>query len=149
MKNLIFKAFALAGLAMVFMAFSPSNNLVNISNASSRSVVSKEITKTKTYKIRFGLLSKSGAKILSGNYDVGSFIATNNATGEVFDTYYGGGFQSLPAYYEGISEGDYTFSAMQGQGGWVGYGSVVRTVSDAQVDADGYVTIYIPITWEE
>jgi hypothetical protein len=38
---------------------------------------------------------------------------------------------------------------MQGQGAWTGYGSVVATVSDAQVDADGYITVYIPITWEE
>jgi len=38
---------------------------------------------------------------------------------------------------------------MQGQGGWVGYGSVTGEVSDAEVDTDGYVTVYIPIVWEE
>ncbi|KMQ59876.1 hypothetical protein ACM39_18110 [Chryseobacterium sp. FH2] len=148
MKNLILTTLAFAG-GIVFTAFSSSDNLMNVAHASEKSADLKEISKTKTYKIRFGLLSKNGTKILSGNYDVGSFIATNNMTGESFDTYYGGGFQSLPVYYEGIPAGTYTFSAMQGQGGWVGYGSVVGTVSDLEVDADGYVTVYIPIAWEE
>ncbi|BFO64782.1 hypothetical protein KCF3NO3_07650 [Chryseobacterium sp. KCF3-3] len=105
--------------------------------------------KSQTYKIRYGLLSKNGTKILSGNYDVGSFLAENMTTGEVYDTYYSGGFQSVPQYYDGLPAGTYIFSAMQGQGGWVGYGTVVATVSDAQVDSDGYITVYIPIIWEE
>lgn len=112
-------------------------------------VSKKEISKTQTYNIRYGLMSQNGTKTLSGSYDVGSFVATNTATGESFETYSGGGFQTLPKYYEGIPAGTYTFTAMQGQGGWVGYGSVTGIVSSDQVDADGYVTIYIPIIWEE
>lgn len=112
-------------------------------------VSKKEISKTQTYNIRYGLMSQNGTKTLSGSYDVGSFVATNTATGESFETYSGGGFQALPKYYEGIPAGTYTFIAMQGQGGWVGYGSVTGIVSSDQVDADGYVTIYIPIIWEE
>lgn len=112
-------------------------------------VEKKEVSKTQTYTIRYGLMSQNGTKNLSGSYDVGSFVATNTATGESFETYAGGGFQTLPKYYEGIPAGTYTFTAMQGQGGWVGYGSVTGVVSDDQVDDDGYVTIYIPIVWEE
>lgn len=112
-------------------------------------VSKKEISKTQTYTIRYGLMSQNGTKTLSGSYDVGSFVATNTATGESFETYSGGGFQALPKYYEGIPAGTYTFTAMQGQGGWVGYGSVTGIVSSDQVDGDGYVTIYIPIIWEE
>ncbi|MEC5173476.1 hypothetical protein [Chryseobacterium nepalense] len=112
-------------------------------------VSKKEISKTQTYTIRYGLMSQNGTKTLSGSYDMGSFVATNTATGESFETYAGGGFQALPKYYEGIPAGTYTFTAMQGQGGWVGYGSVTGIVSSDQIDADGYVTIYIPIIWEE
>lgn len=112
-------------------------------------VEKKEVSKTQTYTIRYGLMSQNGTKNLSGSYDVGSFVATNTATGESFETYAGGGFQTLPKYYEGIPAGTYTFTAMQGQGGWVGYGSVTGVVSDDQVDDDGYITIYIPIVWEE
>ncbi|MDR6160087.1 hypothetical protein QF023_003603 [Chryseobacterium sp. SLBN-27] len=109
----------------------------------------KEVSKTQTYTIRYGLVSQNGTKTLSGSYDVGSFVATNTATGESFETYAGGGFQALPKYYEGIPAGTYTFTAMQGQGGWVGYGSVMGVVSEDKVDDDGYITIYIPIVWEE
>jgi hypothetical protein len=109
----------------------------------------KEVSKMQTYTIRYGLVSQNGTKTLSGSYDVGSFVATNTATGESFETYAGGGFQALPKYYEGIPAGTYTFTAMQGQGGWVGYGSVTGVVSEDEVDDDGYITIYIPIVWEE
>ncbi|RXM40379.1 hypothetical protein BOQ62_06665 [Chryseobacterium sp. CH21] len=146
MKKSIFTVSALIGLLAVTTSFS-SGEVVE--GNTPRSVVSDKIPKTQTYKIRYGLLSKSGTKILSGNYDVGSFIAENMTTGEVYDTYYSGGFQSVPQYYDGLPAGTYTFSAMQGQGGWVGYGTVVATVSDAQVDSDGYITVYIPIVWEE
>ncbi|NML58947.1 hypothetical protein [Chryseobacterium cheonjiense] len=112
-------------------------------------VEKKEASKSQTYTIRYGLVSQNGTKTLSGSYDIGSFIATNTVTGESFETYAGGGFQSLPKYYEGIPAGTYTFTAMQGQGGWVGYGSVTGVVSQDQVDADGYITVYIPIVWEE
>lgn len=149
MKNLTLKAIAFTGLSALAMSCSSDDELLVESQPSAQPAVSKESLKVKTYKIQYGLLTKSGTKILSGNYDVGSFIATDTATGVVYDTYYSGGFQSLPQYYEGIPAGTYVFSAMQGQGGWVGYGSVSAVVSDTQVDADGYVTVYIPISWEE
>lgn len=146
MKKSIFTVSAFIGLLTVTTSFSSGETVeVNVT----RPEVSDKTPKAQTYKIRYGLLSKSGTKILSGNYDVGSFVAENIATGEVYDTYYSGGFQSVPQYYDGLPAGTYTFSAMQGQGGWVGYGTVVATVSDAQVDSDGYITVYIPIVWEE
>ncbi|MDR6404566.1 MULTISPECIES: hypothetical protein [Chryseobacterium] len=148
MKNITAKALLFVGLISIVTSFSSNDDLRNVETQNS-AVNSKEVSKTKTYNIRFGLLSQSGTKILSGSYDVGSFVATNNATGETFETYAGGGFQSIPKFYEGIPAGTYTFTAMQGQGGWVGYGSVTGEVSDAQVDADGYITVYIPIVWEE
>ncbi|EFK36466.1 Uncharacterised protein [Chryseobacterium gleum] len=146
MKKSIFTVSACIGLLAVATSFSSAEIVENNKNGAE---LSDTATKTQTYKIRYGLLSKSGTKILSGNYDVGSFLAENMATGEVYDTYYSGGFQSVPQYYDGLPAGTYTFSAMQGQGGWVGYGTVVATVSDAQVDSDGYITVYIPIIWEE
>ena len=141
------KTLAVVGFTTVLTSFTTTDVLKN--DEPSSNVSSKEVAASKTYKIRYGLLTKSGTKVLSGNYDVGSFVATNTITGETFDTYYGGGFQSLPAYSEGLPEGTYEFYAMQGQGGWVGYGSVTSSVSDAQVDSYEYVTIYIPISWEE
>lgn len=149
MKNSIVKILAFAGLAIIFTGCSSNDDFMADSQANLNNKTSKEASKTKTYHVRYGLLSSTGTKILSGNYDVGSFIATNNNTGESYDTYASGGFQSLPKYYDGLPAGTYTFTAMQGQGGWVGYGSFTGMVSDAQVDADGYVTVYIPIAWEE
>lgn len=144
-------ALALAGMSAVAVSCSSNDDITDIQTRSQEknSDLLKEISKTKTYKVRFGLLSQSGTRILSGNHDVGSFLAENTDTGEVYDTYYSGGFQTLPQYYEGIPAGNYIFSAMQGQGGWTGYGSVIMTVSDAQIDADGYITVYIPVTWSE
>ncbi|CAH0238449.1 MULTISPECIES: hypothetical protein [unclassified Chryseobacterium] len=148
MKKTTFTALAFIGLLGTAVSWSSTDNVMK-TQSQARPEVSKNETKEQTYKIRYGLLSKNGTKILSGSHDVGSFLAENMTTGDVYDTYYSGGFQTLPQYYEGIPAGTYTFSAMQGQGGWTGYGSVVVTVSDAQVDADGYITVYIPITWEE
>ncbi|MDQ1855529.1 MULTISPECIES: hypothetical protein [unclassified Chryseobacterium] len=146
MKKSIFTGAALIGLLTVVTSFS-TREIAEPHKGSSE--IADKTPQTQTYRIRYGLLSKNGTKILSGNYDVGSFLAENMTTGEVYDTYYGGGFQSVPQYYEGLPAGTYTFSAMQGQGGWVGYGTVVATVSDAQVDSDGFITVYIPIIWEE
>jgi len=146
MKKSIFTVSACIGLLAVVTSFSSTETVENNKTCSETADITP---KSQTYKIRYGLLSKSGAKILSGNYDVGSFLAENMATGEVYDTYYSGGFQAVPQYYDGLPAGTYTFSAMQGQGGWVGYGTVIATVSDAQVDSDGYITVYIPIIWEE
>ena len=146
MKKSIFTVSAFIGLLAVTTSFT-SKEITETHKGCSE--ITDKTPATQTYKIRYGLLSKNGTKILSGNYDVGSFLAENMATGEVYDTYYGGGFQSVPQYYNGLPAGTYTFSAMQGQGGWVGYGTVVATVSDAQVDSEGYITVYIPIIWEE
>jgi hypothetical protein len=148
MKISVFKTMAFVALSI--MALSCSNDeMISDVQPQTHSETSKQVLKTQTYKLRFGIVNLDGTKSLSGNYDVGSFLAENTVTGEVYDTYYGGGFQALPAYNEGIPAGTYTFSAMQGQGGWAGYGSVTGTVSDAQVDADGYITVYIPMTWAE
>lgn len=144
MKNSAVKILLAAGVIIVGSSFS-----TNESNSPKTGDPSKEAAKAKTYKIRYGLLGQDGSKTLSGSYDVGNFIATNTVTGQSYDTYYGGGFQTLPAYFDDLPAGNYTFTAMQGQGGWVGYGSVTSEVSDAKVDTDGYVTIYIPIAWEE
>lgn len=144
MKKTIFTVSAFVGLLAVTTSFS-SKDLVEASSKV-RSEVSDQESKTQTYKIRYGLLSKSGTKMLSGTYDLGGFTAENTVTGEV---YYSDGYRSLPQYSEDIPAGTYTFSGIQGQGGWVGYGSVTATVSDAHVDADGYITVYIPIIWEE
>ena len=146
MKKSIFTVSACIGLLTVVTSFSSTEIVENNKICSE---TTDTTPKYQTYKIRYGLLSKSGAKILSGNYDVGSFLAENMVTGEVYDTYYSGGFQTVPQYYDGLPAGTYTFSAMQGQGGWVGYGTVIATVSEAQVDSDGYITVYIPIIWEE
>jgi hypothetical protein len=148
MKNMKSTALLFVGLLSIVSSCTSGDDFTSVETHKTP-VSAKEAAKSKTYNIRYGLLSQNGTKILSGSYDVGSFIATNTITGETFETYAGGGFQSLPKYYEGIPAGTYTFTAMQGQGGWVGYGSVTGTVSDAQIDADGYITIYIPIVWEE
>ncbi|UWX60558.1 hypothetical protein N0B40_19490 [Chryseobacterium oranimense] len=148
MKMTIFKTMAFVALATTALSCS-NDEMISDVQTQPHSETSKQALKTQTYKLRFGIVNLDGTKSLSGNYDVGSFLAENTATGEVYDTYYTGGFQSLPAYNEGIPAGTYTFSAMQGQGGWAGYGSVTGTVSDAQVDADGYITVYIPMTWAE
>lgn len=147
MRNTISKMLLLF-ISMAAITGCSSNDDLIVENTSIPTE-KKEVSKTQTYTIRYGLISQSGIKTLSGSYDVGSFVATNTATGESFETYAGGGFQALPKYYEEIPAGTYTFTAMQGQGGWVGYGSVTGIVSDDQVDDDGYITIYIPIVWEE
>ncbi|KXH85706.1 hypothetical protein [Chryseobacterium kwangjuense] len=149
MKISILKTMASAIFLAAAVSCSSHDEMMADTQTQSKSDFSTEALKTKTYKLRFGLISLDGTKTLSGNHDVGSFLAENTVTGEVYDTYYGGGFQTLPGYYDGVPAGDYTFSAMQGQGGWTGYGSVTGTVSDAQVDADGYITVYIPVTWAE
>ncbi|MDP9961109.1 hypothetical protein [Chryseobacterium lathyri] len=149
MKISIFKTITFTLLSAVVISCSSNDDMITDAKPQAHSETSKEASKTKTYKVRFGLISLNGTKTLSGSHDVGSFLAENTVTGEVYDTYYSGGFQTLPAYYEGIPAGTYIFSAMQGQGGWTGYGSVTGTVSDTQVDADGYITVYIPVTWAE
>ncbi|AZB00092.1 hypothetical protein EG359_10865 [Chryseobacterium joostei] len=148
MKKSIFTVAAVVGLLAVTTSFS-STDVIEV-QTKVRSEVSHKDAKTQTFKIRYGLLSKSGTKILSGSgFDLGGFIAENTATGETY--YSNNGYNTvLPQYSEeDLPAGTYAFSGIQGQGGWVGYGTVVATVSEANVDADGYITIYVPITWEE
>lgn len=144
MKKSFFTVSAVAGLLAVVTSFS-SRDAVEIPVKNSLEVHNKE-SKTQTFKIRYGLLSKSGTKLLSGTYDLGGFVAKNTTTGEL---YFSEGYQSLPQYSEEIPEGVYAFSGIQGQGGWVGYGTVIAAVSEDNVDAEGYITVYIPIMWEE
>ena len=87
MKKSIFTVSACIGLLAVATSFSSNEITENNKNCSE---IADTTPKTQTYKIRYGLLSKSGTKILSGNYDVGSFLAENMVTGEVYDTYYSG-----------------------------------------------------------
>lgn len=147
MKNSISRILFVAGLAGILTGCSSNEDLLNPDIPSQ--AASKEASKSKTYTIRYGLLSQNGTPVLSGSYDIGSFVATNTVTGESFETYAGSGLQSLPKYSEGVSAGTYIFTATQGQGGWVGYGSVTGVVSDVQIDQDGYITVYVPIAWEE
>ncbi len=147
MKKLIFTVSAFVGVLAVTTSFS-SRDIVQ-GPSETRSEVSHKESKTQTFPVRYGLLSKSGVKILSGSgYDLGGFVAENTVTGEL---YYSNGYnRSLPQYSEeDLPAGTYSFSGIQGQGGWVGYGTVVATVSEANLDADGYITIYVPIAWEE
>ncbi|WPO82171.1 hypothetical protein SD427_15555 [Chryseobacterium sp. JJR-5R] len=147
MKNSISRILFVAGLAGILTGCSSNEDLLNPDIPSQ--AASKEASKSKTYTIRYGLLSQNGTPVLSGSYDIGSFVATNTVTGESFETYAGSGLQSLPKYSEGVPAGTYIFTATQGQGGWVGYGSVTGVVSDVQIDQDGYITVYVPIAWEE
>ncbi|MGH1519475.1 hypothetical protein [Chryseobacterium sp. JK1] len=144
MKKSFFTVSAVAGLLAVATSFS-SRDVIETPVKNSLEVPHKE-SKTQTFKIRYGLLSKSGTKLLSGTYDLGGFVAENTTSGEL---YFSEGYRSLPQYSEEIPEGVYAFSGIQGQGGWVGYGTVIATVSEANVDAEGYITVYIPIMWEE
>lgn len=144
MKNSIVKVVLFAGVIAAVSSFSASKN-----DSEKKHSLSQSVAQTETYQIRFGLQNQNGTKTLSGSYDLGNFVATNTVTGETFETYGGSGMQSLPQYFDGLPEGTYTFTATQGQGGWVGYGSVTAEVSEAKVDSDGYVTIYVPIAWEE
>ncbi|WP_106915545.1 hypothetical protein [Chryseobacterium aurantiacum] len=148
MKKTIFTVAAVVGLLAVTTSFSSTEVIEGQSKV--RSEVSHKDSKTQTFKVRYGLLSKSGTKILSGSgFDLGGFIAENTVTGETY--YSNNGYNTiLPQYSEeDLPAGTYAFSGIQGQGGWVGYGTVVATVSEANVDADGYITVYVPITWEE
>lgn len=81
MKNIALKVTAFTGLFALAISCSSHDELLVESQPSAHSAVSKEASTVKTYKIRYGLLSKIGTKLLSGNYDVGSFIATDTTKG--------------------------------------------------------------------
>ncbi|WP_419495331.1 hypothetical protein [Chryseobacterium bernardetii] len=148
MKKSIFTVPAVVGLLAVTTSFSSTDLVETPSKA--RTEVSVKDAKTKTYPVRYGLISLNGTKMLScSGFDLGGFVAKNTATGEeYFSSQYN--YRALPQYSEeDLPEGTYEVSGIQGQGGWVGYGTVIATVSDDNIDDDGYITIYIPITWEE
>lgn len=148
MKKSIFTVAAVVGLLAVTTSFS-STDVVEAPSKAHTEVSAKD-AKTKTYPVRYGLISMNGTKMLSGSgFDLGGFVAKNTATGvDYFTGQYNN--RALPQYSEeDLPEGTYEVSGIQGQGGWVGYGTVIATVSDENLDDDGYITIYIPITWEE
>lgn len=144
MKKSIFTVSAFVGLIAVATSFS-SRDLIEVPSGVCSEMHNKQ-TKSQTFKIRYGLLAKDGTKMLSGTHDLDGFTAENTCTGEI---YYSDGSVLLPQYSEEIPAGVYSFSGRQGQGHWVGYGTIIATVSEANVDADGYITVYIPIIWEE
>lgn len=148
MKKSIFTVAAVVGLLAVTTSFS-STDVVEIPSKVCTEVSAKD-TKTATYPVRYGLISLNGTKMLSGSgFDLGGFVAKNMTTGDEYfsDRYHD---RALPQFSEeDLPAGTYEFSGIQGQGGWVGYGTVIATVSDENLDEDGYITIYIPITWEE
>lgn len=148
MKKSIFTVAAVVGVLAVTTSFSSTDVVGNPSE--SRSEVSAKDAKTATYPVRYGLLAKDGTKMLSGSgFDLGGFVAKDAVTGKLYfsDQY---NDRALPQYSEeDLPAGTYEFSGIQGQGRWVGYGTVIATVSDENLDDDGYITIYIPITWEE
>lgn len=147
MKKTIFTVAAVVGVLAVTTSFSSTGVVENPSK--SHTEVSAKDKKTATYPIRYGLIAKDGTKLLSGSgYDLGGFVAKNTVTGEIYfsDQYHS---RALPQFSEeDLPAGTYEFSGLQGQGRWVGYGTVIATVSDENLDDDGYITIYIPITWE-
>lgn len=148
MKKSIFTVTAVLGVLAVTTSFSSADAVEAPSK--NRTEVSVKDAKTKTYPVRYGLISQNGTKMLSGSgFDLGGFVAKNTATGdEYFTSQYN--YRALPQYSEeDLPEGTYEVSGIQGQGGWVGYGTVIATVSDENIDDDGYITIYVPIMWEE
>lgn len=148
MKKSIFTVSAVLGLLAVTTSFTSIDGVEVPAKVCTE--VSHKDAKTQTFPVRYGLLAKDGTKMLSGSgFDLGGFVAKNMVTGEEYfsDRYHD---RALPQFSEeDLPAGTYEFSGIQGQGGWVGYGTVVATVSDDKLDADGYITIYVPITWEE
>lgn len=111
-------------------------------------IVNNEGTQVQeTYQVRLGLLGLDGQERLSGWEDLGGFYATNLETGEVF--YNERSAAVLPGVILDLPEGTYEFSALQGQGGWVGYGSVTVSLSEQLVDQEGYITVFVPVAWAE
>ncbi|WP_293789676.1 hypothetical protein [uncultured Pedobacter sp.] len=108
-----------------------------------------------TYHVRLGYRNLDGSVTTSASTESPGFTIYNQETGE--DYYVENGPSSsgtflpyqLPGIMNGLPAGTYEFSAERGQGNWTGYGSVTVTLSPEMIGADGYVTIYVPIAWEE
>lgn len=110
-----------------------------------------QVNPVQTHNIRLGLVTTSGTPTLSGSYDLGGFYAKNIETGTYYYSYPNrvNGFLQLPAFIHNLPEGTYEFGAFQGQGGWMAVSPKTVTVSSGMEDADGYITIYLDIAWEE
>jgi hypothetical protein len=108
-----------------------------------------------SYNIRFGFKHLNGTLSTTGYTDSPGFTATNTTTGNVFDCELGpsptGIFlpYQLPGTINNLPAGTYEFNVLRGQGNWTGYGNVIATLSPEMIGPDGYVTIYVPIAWEE
>ncbi len=155
MKNLLFAVIVTAGISATLTSCRADENYSDVNQTSLSEKSNLERRKkpqNQVYQIRVGIKNQNGTTTLTGSYDMGNVYATNTATGQVYDEsnfQYGGGFRQLPAYFENLPAGTYTFSADQGQGGWVGYGTTTVNLGTAQVGPDGYVNAFIPIAWAE
>lgn len=108
-----------------------------------------------SYNIRLGFKHLDGTLATTGYTDSPGFTATNTITGYQFDCQLGpspaGIFlpYQLPGTINNLPAGTYEFNVLRGQGNWVGYRNVIITLSPEMIGPDGYVTIYVPIAWEE
>lgn len=108
-----------------------------------------------SYNVRFGFKHLNGSLSTTGYTDSPGFTARNTSTGNEFDCQLGsspaGIFlpYQLPGTIQNLPAGTYEFNVLRGQGNWTGYSNVVATLSPEMIGPDGYVTIYIPIAWEE
>ncbi|WP_412468998.1 hypothetical protein [Pedobacter sp. KLB.chiD] len=111
--------------------------------------------KVTTYNVRLGYRNLDGSVTTSGSTESPGFTVYNQETGDDYFVENGpsssGTFlpYQLPGLINGLPAGTYEFSAERGQGNWTGYGSITVTLSPELVDADGYVTVYVPIAWVE
>ncbi|WP_152620245.1 hypothetical protein [Pedobacter lusitanus] len=108
-----------------------------------------------SYNVRFGFKHLDGSLSTTGYTDSPGFTATNTNTGSDFECQLGSSplgvylpYQ-LPGTINNLPAGTYEFNVLRGQGNWTGYGNVIATLSPEMIGPDGYVTIYIPIAWEE
>lgn len=108
-----------------------------------------------TYQVRIGFKHLDGSVSTTGYTDSPGFTASNVNTSDEFDCRLNaspaGIFlpYQLPGIIEDLPGGTYEFNAIPGQGNWTGYRNVIVTLSPEMVDADGYVTVYVPIAWQE
>lgn len=120
-----------------------------------KGVIKTVKTKENVYNVRFGFKFLDGSYSTSSYTDSPGFTATNLNSGSEYECQLpsspGGVFlpYQLPGTIEGLAAGTYEFNAIRGQGNWVGYGNVTLTLSPELVGPDGYITVYIPIAWEE
>lgn len=111
--------------------------------------------KVTTYNVRVGYKNLDGSLSLSTTTDSPGFNATNVDTGEEFFiglSRSAAGFflpYQLPGLISALPEGTYEFVAERGQGNWTGYSPITVTLSPSLIDDEGYITVYVPISWTE